>query len=312
VIAPIRKTPTTLVWEVITSVGAGVSSFNRWHDKIDAEQVRALDIFRQFCTPKSPQCHQSIRFLPMSNQQPAESRDSGSGSNPGRVRPQGVAVAIAVAICLVYVNWPKGHTPPPRPIAANAPVIKSIQEARRDNVSADATADGSEQTSAPVIAGRQSHSASATQNSTDAGVRIEPARSGNPKLSRNPQTKTRPPPKSDTRSPATLIPQVTLKNQDGDVIYQGPIDLQPTLDRIEKGERNSHRNDGTVFQNRERKLTRKPSGYYHEYVVPTPNQQGPGPQRLILGQGGEVYYTADHYRTFRKIDVRISLPASQN
>lgn len=246
----------------------------------------------------------------MSSQQPAESRDFGSGSKSGRGRPQGIAVAIAVAVCLVYVNWPKGHTPPP--IAANAPVIKSIQEARRDNASVETTAAGSEQASAPVIAGRQSHAASATQSSTDAGVRIEPSGSGNPKLSPNPQTKSQPPPKSDARTSATLVPQVTLKNQDGEVVYQGPIDLQPTVDRIEKGERNSHRNDGSVFQNREGKLARKRAGYYHEYVVPTPNQRGPGPQRLIIGQGGEVYYTADHYRTFRKIDVQISVPGSRN
>ena len=107
---------------------------------------------------------------------------------------------------------------------------------------------------------------------------------------------------------ATLISKVTLKNQDGRTIYEGPIDLQPTLDRIANGERNEHRNDGTVFQNREGQLPRKPSGYYHEYVVPTPRERGPGPQRLVLGQGGEVYYTSDHYRTFRKIAVKTTGP----
>ena len=107
---------------------------------------------------------------------------------------------------------------------------------------------------------------------------------------------------------ATLISKVTLKNQDGRTIYEGPIDLQPTLDRIASGERNEHRNDGTVFQNREGQLPRKPSGYYHEYVVPTPRERGPGPQRLVLGQGGEVYYTSDHYRTFRKIAVKTTGP----
>jgi ribonuclease T1 len=245
----------------------------------------------------------------MSSQQPAESRDFGSGSKPGRGRPQGVALAIAVVIGLIYVNWPKGNPPP---VASDAPVIRSIQEAHRDDVSTPTIDDGSDPSSGPVIAGRQSQVASAPLNSTEPGISIDPARSGNPRLSKNPQTKSQPPPRSDTRTSATLIPQVTLKNQDGEVVYQGQIDLQPTLDRIEKGERNSHRNDGSVFQNREGKLARKRAGYYHEYVVPTPNQRGPGPQRLILGQGGEVYYTADHYRTFRKIDVQISVPGSRN
>ncbi|MDF7670422.1 ribonuclease domain-containing protein [Orbaceae bacterium ESL0721] len=32
-----------------------------------------------------------------------------------------------------------------------------------------------------------------------------------------------------------------------------------------------------------------------------PNIQGPGPQRIIVGQKGEMYYTSDHYKTFIKI-----------
>ncbi|MDB5339521.1 MAG: guanine-specific ribonuclease [Planctomycetaceae bacterium] len=134
------------------------------------------------------------------------------------------------------------------------------------------------------------------------------AGSGDPVRGTNPQTKPRPPPDLTERSRSPLIQQVTLKNQDGRVIYQGPIDLQSTIDRIEKGERNQHRNDGTVFQNREGRLARKPAGYYHEYVVPTPDQHGPGPQRLILGKGGEVFYTSDHYRSFKKIAVKIAVP----
>jgi len=35
--------------------------------------------------------------------------------------------------------------------------------------------------------------------------------------------------------------------------------------------------------------------------VRTPNMRHAGPQRLVMGAGGEIYYTADHYRTFRRI-----------
>jgi guanyl-specific ribonuclease Sa len=117
----------------------------------------------------------------------------------------------------------------------------------------------------------------------------------------NPQTLPQPPPAAQKTAP-----NVTLLDQDGDVIYQGPIDLQPTLDRIDKGERHRHRNDGSVFQNREKRLPRKENGYYREYVVPTPNENGPGPQRLILGSEGEVFYTSDHYKSFKRLNLKFT------
>lgn len=98
-----------------------------------------------------------------------------------------------------------------------------------------------------------------------------------------------------------LIKSVTLKNESGRVIYEGDIDLAPTLDRIAAGKKLRFANDGSVFQNRERRLPKKQSGHYHEYVVPTPGDDGPGPQRLVVGDNGETFYTHDHYRTFRRV-----------
>ncbi|WP_407082811.1 ribonuclease domain-containing protein [Pseudomonas germanica] len=43
--------------------------------------------------------------------------------------------------------------------------------------------------------------------------------------------------------------------------------------------------------------------YYTEYVHPTPGIAGPGPQRIVVGKGGEMYYTADHYKTFIPIKI---------
>lgn len=80
------------------------------------------------------------------------------------------------------------------------------------------------------------------------------------------------------------------------------VDLKPTLDRIRAGIKNAHRNDGTVFRNSSRNLPGKPRGYYREYVVPTPGVRGPGPQRLVVGRNGEIYYTHDHYDTFIKVE----------
>lgn len=79
---------------------------------------------------------------------------------------------------------------------------------------------------------------------------------------------------------------------------QCPPEVRNTLDRIQAGEKFPHRNDGSVFQNKEGLLPPKPDGYYREYVHPTPGVQGPGAQRVVTGQGGEAYYTPDHYRTF--------------
>ncbi len=203
-------------------------------------------------------------------------------------------VVLVVAVSAIYGWWQNGNPPaPPQPAGA----VKNAQ-----------TTDQAGDKTAPIITPTRrdpnSIAADAQETPPPAGeIQITPS-----KRSKTPQTKPQPPPTTVEKARPTLIPQVTLKDQDGDVIYQGPIDLQPTLDRIAKGQRNSHRNDGSVFQNREGRLARKPSGYYHEYVVPTPKQGGPGPQRLILGKGGEVFYTADHYRSFRRIDVKILAP----
>ncbi|MBO6858021.1 MAG: hypothetical protein JJ875_14045 [Roseibium sp.] len=45
-------------------------------------------------------------------------------------------------------------------------------------------------------------------------------------------------------------------------------------------------------------LPSQPEAYYTEYVHPTPGVIGQGPQRVIQGQGGGLYYTPDHYGTF--------------
>ena len=75
-------------------------------------------------------------------------------------------------------------------------------------------------------------------------------------------------------------------------------DLGPTLDRIKNGVKFPHRNDGTIFKNREGLLPSKPAGYWTEHVHPTPGGKGPGLQRIVIGQNGEIYFTPDHYKTF--------------
>ncbi|MBE8517123.1 ribonuclease N [Amycolatopsis sp. H6(2020)] len=62
------------------------------------------------------------------------------------------------------------------------------------------------------------------------------------------------------------------------------------------------RNDDVVFENREKRLPGKKSGYYHEYTVKTPGSADRGARRLITGQAHELYYTGDHYASFVVVD----------
>ncbi|MEM7205997.1 MAG: ribonuclease domain-containing protein [Planctomycetota bacterium] len=113
-----------------------------------------------------------------------------------------------------------------------------------------------------------------------------------------------PPPQAQKTTPAEPDPEATAASEPSSVMVRGPdgpVDIGPTLERIEKGVKHSHRNDGSTFQNRERRLPIKARGYYREYVHPTPGQRGPGAQRVVLGKEGEIYYTPDHYRSFQRV-----------
>ena len=59
--------------------------------------------------------------------------------------------------------------------------------------------------------------------------------------------------------------------------------------------------DDQVFGNFERVLPVKDRGYYREYTVPTPGEGDRGARRIVAGNGGEKYYTGDHYATFKYI-----------
>lgn len=83
-----------------------------------------------------------------------------------------------------------------------------------------------------------------------------------------------------------------------------PPEAHATLALIQSGGPFPYRKDGSVFHNRERLLPERPRGYYREYTVPTPGARDRGARRIVTGgQPPEVfYYTADHYRSFRRIE----------
>ena len=98
-----------------------------------------------------------------------------------------------------------------------------------------------------------------------------------------------------------IVHNARVTDEDGRVIHRGDVDLQPTIDRIERRKRLRFSHDGSVFENRERRLPSKLSGYYREFIHPTPDDDGPGGQRVVVGREGEIYYTPDHYKTFRRV-----------
>ncbi|CFB61139.1 Guanyl-specific ribonuclease Sa [Pandoraea apista] len=84
-----------------------------------------------------------------------------------------------------------------------------------------------------------------------------------------------------------------------------PREAQRTLTLIAQGGPFPYAKDGIVFGNYEKRLPKKPRGYYHEYTVPTPGARNRGARRIICGGDQRTvdpcYYTQDHYNSFRRI-----------
>jgi len=78
--------------------------------------------------------------------------------------------------------------------------------------------------------------------------------------------------------------------------------ITEVLETIESGGPFPYEEDGQTFQNREGLLPAQPIGYYREYTVETPGSPDRGARRLVIGDGGETYYTDDHYASFTQID----------
>ncbi len=85
-----------------------------------------------------------------------------------------------------------------------------------------------------------------------------------------------------------------------------PAEAHAVLNAIADGGPYEHRQDGGVFQNRERLLPRQPRGYYHEFTVETPGSRDRGARRIVTGGDPpvEYFYTDDHYRSFRRFELR--------
>lgn len=100
-----------------------------------------------------------------------------------------------------------------------------------------------------------------------------------------------------------------------------PAEAHRTLQLIRSGGPFPFERDGITFGNYEKRLPLQPRGHYREYTVVTPGLSHRGARRIVVGcerqrntgvqagtlrlpqcrDGGEFYYTADHYRSFRRI-----------
>ncbi|QID19851.1 ribonuclease [Nitrogeniibacter mangrovi] len=85
-----------------------------------------------------------------------------------------------------------------------------------------------------------------------------------------------------------------------------PREAGEVIALIERGGPFPHPQDGSVFQNRERRLPPRPRGDYREYTVPTPGEHSRGARRIVTGghPPDVFYYTPDHYRSFIRIPER--------
>lgn len=90
-------------------------------------------------------------------------------------------------------------------------------------------------------------------------------------------------------------------DQDGIAWQALPPEAREVVALIERGGPFPYRKDGSTFNNREGLLPAQTRGYYREYTVPTPGRRDRGARRIVAGKPGEYYYTADHYRSFRRI-----------
>ena len=122
-------------------------------------------------------------------------------------------------------------------------------------------------------------------------------------------TATTPASRSDP-SAAIAFPTTTTPSNPARYPEFLPREAHAVLDDIARGGPYDYRQDGNVFQNRERRLPSQPRGYYREYTVETPGSGDRGPRRIVTGGGiageslpREYWYSDDHYRSFRRFDV---------
>ena len=109
----------------------------------------------------------------------------------------------------------------------------------------------------------------------------------------------------DDNVPATVVAPSASGTPRSNLPTIDVADLPPeavaTLALIDQGGPYPFKQDGTIFGNFEHRLPERERGYYREFTVVTPGENDRGRRRLIAGTAGDIYYTDDHYDTFRQV-----------
>ena len=82
---------------------------------------------------------------------------------------------------------------------------------------------------------------------------------------------------------------------------QLPKEAVETIALIRKGGPFPYPRDGAIFGNREKRLPVYERGWYREYTVRTPGARDRGARRIVAGRDGTLYYSDDHYRSFKRV-----------
>jgi ribonuclease T1 len=224
-------------------------------------------------------------------------------NQPQRGQPRWTVIAFYVGL-LLLVAWLKysssGDAIPRSQFPTNAPAVPDRQPAGKEQVPASAewTPKSRVLRNVPASKETQADESPTSDRQTDGDRDQSPRVVTPPRSSQESNSSSQQNAEHDS---ALVLHNVTVLDENRRVVYRGDVDLAPTLKRIDSGKRLRFYHDGIVFENRERRLPARPAGYYHEFVQPTPGDDGPGAQRVILGSQGEVFYTSDHYRTFRRV-----------
>lgn len=112
---------------------------------------------------------------------------------------------------------------------------------------------------------------------------------------------TRPQATAQVKATATARPRPGISGLPTIAYDDLPRQARQTIELIDQGGPFPFNADDSVFQNRERLLPRQPNGYYREYTVVTPGSDDRGARRIVAGAEGELYYTDDHYDSFREV-----------
>lgn len=129
-----------------------------------------------------------------------------------------------------------------------------------------------------------------TQGDAGNDTATDPSSGDTPSVSQSPTSE---PSDSNTAAPDSDLPVVQVADL--------PPQAAETLRLIDAGGPFPYDRDGITFENREDLLPDHPEGYYKEYTVETPGSDDRGARRIVAGEGGEFYWTEDHYRSFSRI-----------